>query len=617
MQVQGPDRKARWVEQGEEALALGLPGLAFDAFREALALDPDDHRTRHRAALALSRAGSIREASHMVAQLLERMPLGDPVASEALSLAGRLAKDRWERLPAGPARRAAAEEGAALYERAGALVPDPYPAVNAATLHLLAGNPGRSRALAGSILERHAAAASDDPDHWLAASLGEASLLAGRPEQALGWYARAARSAGARFGDVATMRLQLRRLATCIPVPDEILSALAVPEVVAFAGHMLDADYRREPRFPEALAPRVQSEIEERLRRTGAGFAYCSAACGGDLLFIERMLERGGEVHVVLPFRRSDFIETSVAFAGRRWVERFEALLGRVSSVQLATAEGHLGDDSLFGYGRDLVMGLALLRAQHLQTGVRLLAVADAGSAPDGPGGTLDTISRWQGLGQPVEVIDLAAIRAGQGGRVARDAPAPPTHCSPGRRSVKRSVKTMLFADVVGFSRLGEEAAPSFFVDFLSEIATVVDASPRPPAFRNTWGDGLFLVYDDVLDAAHAAASLQQRIAIKDWAHIGLPSDTSIRIGMHAGPVFEADDPVIGRRNYYGSHVNRAARIEPVTAPGSTFLSQQAACLLTASGQAAFSCEYLGQVDLAKAYGREALYRLRRHGELD
>jgi len=40
--------------------------------------------------------------------------------------------------------------------------------------------------------------------------------------------------------------------------------------------------------------------------------------------------------------------------------------------------------------------------------------------------------------------------------------------------TISRNIKTMLFADVVGFSKLGEEEAPSFFVNFLQEIADII-----------------------------------------------------------------------------------------------------------------------------------------------
>jgi class 3 adenylate cyclase len=84
---------------------------------------------------------------------------------------------------------------------------------------------------------------------------------------------------------------------------------------------------------------------------------------------------------------------------------------------------------------------------------------------------------------------------------------------------------------------------------------------------------------------------------------------------MHTGPVFPAVDPVIEIRNFFGSHVNRAARIEPVTAPGAVYVSEQTAAVLAAANQHRFACDYLGATQLAKNYNISALYRLRRANE--
>jgi class 3 adenylate cyclase len=83
-----------------------------------------------------------------------------------------------------------------------------------------------------------------------------------------------------------------------------------------------------------------------------------------------------------------------------------------------------------------------------------------------------------------------------------------------------------------------------------------------------------------------------------------------VRIGLHTGPVFEAHDAIIGRNNYFGSHVSRAARIEPVTAPGCAFVSEQFAAALAMTPGHDFVCEYLGMQPLAKDYDICPLYRL-------
>jgi class 3 adenylate cyclase len=80
---------------------------------------------------------------------------------------------------------------------------------------------------------------------------------------------------------------------------------------------------------------------------------------------------------------------------------------------------------------------------------------------------------------------------------------------------------------------------------------------------------------------------------------------------MHTGPVFRAFDPLIGRENYFGSHVIRAARIEPVAAPGSIYVSTELASMLAAHGVDEFAADYLAPLPRANGYGRARLYRLR------
>ena len=85
---------------------------------------------------------------------------------------------------------------------------------------------------------------------------------------------------------------------------------------------------------------------------------------------------------------------------------------------------------------------------------------------------------------------------------------------------------------------------------------------------------------------------------------------SQIRIALHTGPVFCGFDPIIGRDNYFGSSVTRAARIEPITPPGTVYASEAFAATLAASGRQDFGLEYVGQVALAKGYGESRVYRL-------
>jgi class 3 adenylate cyclase len=175
----------------------------------------------------------------------------------------------------------------------------------------------------------------------------------------------------------------------------------------------------------------------------------------------------------------------------------------------------------------------------------------------------------------------------------------------------------MLFADMVGYSKLREHETPLFFVHFLGAVERELNACERRPAFGNTWGDGLYLVFDDVGQGADFALRLRDAIADFDWVGAGLPVGMNIRIGMHTGPVFRGRDPIIGQESFFGSHVTRAARIEPVAAEGSIYVSEQMAAALAARADGRFTCDYLGPLSFAKQYGSGRFYRLRRAREVE
>ena len=82
--------------------------------------------------------------------------------------------------------------------------------------------------------------------------------------------------------------------------------------------------------------------------------------------------------------------------------------------------------------------------------------------------------------------------------------------------------------------------------------------------------------------------------------------------------MFPGFDPILKRQNFFGSHVNIAARIEPITPPGAVYVSEQFASLLMASNAADFACDYMGHLALAKGFwGLYRIYRLRRLHELE
>ena len=127
--------------------------------------------------------------------------------------------------------------------------------------------------------------------------------------------------------------------------------------------------------------------------------------------------------------------------------------------------------------------------------------------------------------------------------------------------------------------------------------------------YRNTWGDGIFVVMSDALIAARCALQLQAALDALDLPACGLPDSLALRLGGHFGPVFETTDPVQLITNYFGAHVSRTARIEPVTPPGEVYVTEQFAARL-ALEPGGFACDYVGKVPAAKSYGTMRMYHL-------
>ena len=63
-------------------------------------------------------------------------------------------------------------------------------------------------------------------------------------------------------------------------------------------------------------------------------------------------------------------------------------------------------------------------------------------------------------------------------------------------------------------------------------------------------------------------------------------------------------------RTYYGRALSRAARIEPITPPGTVYVTEAFAAILLLESRGEFTCTYVGQVPLAKGYGTFRMYDL-------
>ncbi len=584
---------------------------AYDIAMQGLARFPHDLRLKHRAVLCLASTHATAQAS----DLFERLGLdladsdiaGLPraVRMDIPCLKARLRKDDALNA-AGDARRVGLREAADLYERcyrreaAATNAEAYYPAINAATLWLLADDRDAAAWLARDVLAR-LDARPGTPSYYELVSAAEARLVLGEVDGARSLMVRARAEvtgrADADYRGLASTIRQLRLVVGANRLDASVLAALAPPRVVHYCGHMIAAPGTRG-RFPADQEGRVRDQIERQLAAMDIGFAYGSLASGADILFAEAVLARGASLHLVLPFDRREFVSQSVRPSGSGWVRRFEQCLRAATTVRYATRDRYLGDDQLFTYCSQLAMGLALLSARHLATDAEQVAVWD-GEAPAGPAGTAVDVANWRFSGHPSARIDSAST-------LARPA-APQAGVAAGRRT-----RAMLFGDVRGFSKLTDSQLPRFVNTVLGTSAAVVERYRSDILLANTWGDGLFLVFDDAGKAASCALDLQEAIAGIDLAAAGLPADLALRLGGHLGPVYTAHDPIIERDNFFGAHVSRAARIEPVTPERCIYVTETLAAVLALHNADEFVCDYVGMTQAAKRYGKMRMFLLRR-----
>jgi class 3 adenylate cyclase len=176
-----------------------------------------------------------------------------------------------------------------------------------------------------------------------------------------------------------------------------------------------------------------------------------------------------------------------------------------------------------------------------------------------------------------------------------------------------RSVKIMLFADVKAFTGLIEAKTGEFVEAFHGGISRLIDKLSNRPVFLNTWGDSFFAVFESTDDALKLALDIRDYFNKKDWSEFIIDGDMEVRISMHAGPVYEEFDPILKKKNFFGRHVNQAARIEPIVLPGSVFVSETVAALI-AFGHEEYDFEYAGNLELAKDFGSYPIYMLQRRG---
>jgi class 3 adenylate cyclase len=617
-----PPPETEWERQARVALKEG------DAFTAVRILEGASLHAKlqpgfpYLYAQALVQTGQSKRARVVLSDLLNR----GNVTCDILSLIGRTFKETWLRTGSKDALSAAI----VAYQRAAKLAPDDaFPTINAASLSLLAGSVATAHELAKQTLQLcqkpHRA---KEESRWRDATLGEAYLCLGDFEKAHDHYAKVSASGmdvRERCSTRRHARILLEYLGQDVHALDDCFGA---PVIVVFSGHMLDSPQTLpgEKRFPSELEPAVTSEIRRVLTATLPAIGFSSAAAGSDILFLEQMSSLRQAYHILLSGPQKEFVQRSVSYAGADWEERFRKILISAKSVEEANSHHPADNSPAYWFATRLLSGRALMQARQLNLDLTAIAVWN-GKPGVGMGGTASFVDYWSlnfplalGHTKPnLKVVPLDSLmRERIEIRSAIEEPLaelPAETLKGGSCKMQQDIKAILFASVVGFNTLAEEQLPRFNEHFLGAASQLQSLSSSKPSAVHAWGNGFYMVFDEVDQAGCFALQLRRileppPVGEADWSQHGLPADLGIRIALHAGPVFSMFNPLIRQTAFTGRHMNLAAALEPTANKGQILATEHFAVLASTDAAPSFFCEYIGQRTLPGDAGSARVYRV-------
>ncbi len=563
-----------WSAAIKRASGAGDHLLSVDISARALREHPDSLLLEYLHLLAFARSGATRRAEIQLGAL-ERSGRLAAVADERLrvdfaALKGRLLKDRAIRATDPSERKSLAGQSALAYERAFEATRSCFPAVNAATLWQIADDPVRAVAMARAAL-LHAQAETDP--YWKLATEAEALIVLSDESAAATALADAAVAGRGRLDAIASTRRQLGWLATVTGLGVHALAAMPVPQVVHWLADPLDAA-GQTIELPAAVADNGQGLV-----------AFGSLLSTADIATAEALHRRDAQLHLILPCAAKVCRDFLTGRGGPAVADRFDRLLDLARGVATVTPEGDPGEATVLTLAVMQARGHALLRARSLVVPVQVLLCGDAQVE----------------LRDPADpAVDLRRVLAGWPDRSGGN----PVWSG-------RTVRAIVFGDVQGFSSISEVQHAAFLETVLGGFADALAPLEGHVEYAETAGDGLYLVLSDVISAVRACHALHLGLEPARLAAAGLPTGLALRLSAHVGPVFQGLDRVIHRQKFFGKEVIRTARIEPVTPPGETYVTEQFAAVLYCETGDAFECEYVGHQPMAKGFGECRMYSLR------
>ncbi len=163
-------------------------------------------------------------------------------------------------------------------------------------------------------------------------------------------------------------------------------------------------------------------------------------------------------------------------------------------------------------------------------------------------------------------------------------------------------MQTFLFTDIADSTLLWQRFPEAMSRSLAAHDAILARLIPehRGRIVKST-GDGVHAAFDQVRQAALAAVAVQQALAEQHWKETG---PLQVRMGLHTGDAEQRDG------DYYGTAVNKAARVMSLAAGGQVLLTDVAHALVQENPPPGVGGRELGKLRLKGLAGKTGLYQL-------
>lgn len=548
-------------------------GRYFEAHiiaKDYCAENPDDLRALQLCGLAMSKSGAREAAIDFLEPVLDK----NENDVETAGILGGVYKEQFKKTAESDYARKSHETYLTNFEKTRSY----YTGINAATMSQILGRGIAARQVARQVAD----IASKDEDFWAIATLGEAYLLLKEPIKAYKTYKEAARLGAGQFGKMGSVYAQLLILKHYIVVPERVISLFAPPNIAIFSGHMIDNN-RPEPRFPASIESEVKEALKAELVKHNIRIGFSSLACGSDILFVESLLELDGEVNLFLPFRREDFLETSVRFAGQEWVDRFKKI-EQEQEITYITKSPYEGNDQFFKFLGQVITGSAIMRASLFHSQPFLVTVASERDTERRAGGANFVRSTWPYESKLLNINPDKYLDFEEEINAQEHLP-PVTYTSPIKNKI---IQFFVFATVLNANEKDEATVMGVrnqisdeFIEFPGQRRSGIDEND------------IFALYS----RPHYAMDFALRLL--DWTN---RAGLQVRIALEAILMTKGEDPL--------PVIESTSNLKTLAFSDACYATMQFAAALSAEQPARYDFHHVGVIQTGKTDEGQEIYKI-------